>query len=163
MRDVLLHVDECLRTATVQAFELMCFTSLDSDPAAGCGSGRWIVGEVEFHGEEEGALRMALCESTAISVAANFFGESEGSVSKEQVEAVTAELTNVVCGSMLSLVAPDGSFYLSTPHVQESNGLATLPVEHRFRSDAGSISVSLDLRPVSAEGSDDTTHSRSGR
>ena len=141
MLETIGQLESCLQTAVVSAFELMCFTAIE--PAVEdteCADGV-LRGEVEFEGDAAGRLRLEIPVSAARSIAADFYG-AEPDMPHNQVEAVVGEMTNVICGSMLSTYAPDGGFCLSTPEVGAGPG-DRFPVRQCFQMESGPVIVSL--------------------
>jgi CheY-specific phosphatase CheX len=135
----------CLHAAVVNAFEVMCFTEAQpSNNTAPFSDG--LRGDVEFGGDATGRLRLELSIPAARSIASSFYGEDESDLSPEQVEAVVGEMTNVICGSMLSMYGIHGSFWLSTPEVCGGSAANELPVRHSFQLEGGPGFVSLALQ-----------------
>jgi CheY-specific phosphatase CheX len=75
-----------------------------------------LATEIQFHGEHSGRLRMVVRESCASELAANFTGMPDpGQLNWEQVAEVLRELTNMMCGTTLSRLAPQSVFDLDPP------------------------------------------------
>jgi CheY-specific phosphatase CheX len=75
-----------------------------------------LATEIQFHGEHSGCLRMVVRESCASELAANFTGMPDpGQLNWEQVAEVLRELTNMMCGTTLSRLAPQSVFELDPP------------------------------------------------
>lgn len=108
--------------AAEEALENMCFTSvLESHvpPAETAGT----TATVTFSGDAHGWLRLTLSPEAASCVSANFLASEPEEVAAEQRDAIVSELANVVCGSLLSRVKPEGCFRLSSPTI----GTVTMP------------------------------------
>jgi CheY-specific phosphatase CheX len=141
MLETIGHLESCLQTAVVSAFELMCFTAIEPVmEGTECPDGVLRV-EVEFEGDATGRLRLEIPVSAARSIAADFYG-AEPDMPHNQLEAVVGEMTNLICGSMLSTYAPDGGFSLSTPQVDAGTG-EKYPVRQCFQMESGTVIVSL--------------------
>jgi CheY-specific phosphatase CheX len=140
----------CLEKAVIDAFELMCFMSIETDPEFPVDAGSALACEIGFNGDAAGQLRLEVPDRVALSMASNFVGESERALSRRQVESVVGELTNVICGGLLSLLAPDGSFDLCTPHVHRSEYEDALPLRRAFRADEGIVLISMAIQQAEA-------------
>ena len=141
MLETITQLESCLQTAVVSAFELMCFTAIEpAGDDAVCADGI-LRGEVEFEGDAAGRLRLEMPLSAARSIASGFYGAGDD-MHQNQVEAVVGEMTNVICGSMLSTFSPDGGFCLSTPEVGRGAG-ERYPIRQCFVMESESVIVSL--------------------
>ncbi|HYO83554.1 MAG TPA: response regulator [Bryobacteraceae bacterium] len=107
---------DALDTAVCETLELMCFTGLmgksDLMPA-----GAALCASVRFYGDAEGMVRLTVPEDTASDLTSAFLGLDSDSVEEEHVRSVAIELTNMVCGAMLSHHAENGRFHLEQPIV----------------------------------------------
>ena len=107
---------EALDTAVSETLELMCFTGLlgqsDQEP-----SGDNLCASVTFHGDAEGMVRLTVPDSTASELTSAFLGLDTDCIQQEHVKSVAIELTNMVCGSMLSNHAENRRFHLEQPVV----------------------------------------------
>ena len=70
---------------------------------------------LRFVGDISGRFGVSLDFPTARSLAANFLGEDEAEVSPGAVEEVVGELSNMLCGSVMSRVEGENKFVLSHP------------------------------------------------
>jgi hypothetical protein len=105
-----------LDTAVSETLELMCFTGL----LGKCGtrpSGDILCASVRFHGDADGMVRLSLSAATACDLTAAFLGLENQEVSSEHVHSVAVELTNMICGAMLSYHAENARFHLEQPVV----------------------------------------------
>jgi CheY-specific phosphatase CheX len=69
---------------------------------------------LEFHGQFSGQFAIGLPSHTAHVLAENFEGD-DSSPPEELVASVIAELTNILCGALLSRLDRNGLFDLGTP------------------------------------------------
>jgi CheY-specific phosphatase CheX len=75
-----------------------------------------LVSEISFHGAHSGRLRLVVPESCAGELAANFLGVLNlRQLGSEQIAEVLRELTNMMCGTTLSRLAPQAVFNLDPP------------------------------------------------
>jgi CheY-specific phosphatase CheX len=143
MLETIHQLEAYLSPAVISAFELMCFTAIEPSMDETECTADVVCGEIEFDGDAAGRLRLEMSMYAARSMASSFYGE-EGCLSQAQAEAVIGEMTNVICGSMLSTCAPNGAFYLSVPKISaQADG--RLPIRQCFCMDTGAVVVSLAI------------------
>jgi CheY-specific phosphatase CheX len=138
------QVGEALRDAVTEVLQKMFFIRIldDPDPSTLSHGGRRappgneIGAWVDFHGDPSGALLLRLDRSVARTVAADFLGEEEREVGERQVEEVTAELANMVCGAVLSHIESSASFRLDTPRTVDP------------RADDGRVETARHVFPI---------------
>ncbi len=70
---------------------------------------------LDFSGGISGTFGLVLGSSTARTLAANFLGEEEESLTPAEVGDVTGELVNMLCGSLVSRIPSQSDFVLSHP------------------------------------------------
>lgn len=108
--------DQLLRRATVSTFESLAFlfaedtcTDVQRDaPLAGTVT-------VEFHGPMRGRIVLRVTESLMPAIAANMLGDDESHLVPLQRDAI-GEMSNVVCGNLLPLLAgTEAVFRLDAP------------------------------------------------
>jgi CheY-specific phosphatase CheX len=104
-----------------------------------------LEAKVDFTGEFSGTVAVRISEASARSLAAAFLGESEDSLTDTHVAQVVCELTNMLCGCIVSKSAAHGCFDLSAPELRETRTDASDPVhiQQSFAIDRGTITVSL--------------------
>jgi hypothetical protein len=137
------RLDDCLQKAATETFEMMCFSAAEPVSGEGIGTKEMTGTQILFDGDAAGVLCLAIESGTARLLAANFYGQDPLSLHGSQVEAVIAELTNVVCGGMLSLFAPDGSFSLSAPELHRPCSPPPGSLERGFRVESGRVVISV--------------------
>jgi len=101
---------------------------------------------VDFTGELSGTVTVRISEASARSLAASFLGESEDSLTDTQIAQVVCELTNMLCGCILSKFAAHGCFDLSSPELHcdtQTNSSDAVHIQQTFAIDRGTITVSL--------------------
>jgi CheY-specific phosphatase CheX len=101
-----------------EVLETMFFTSIVADDSQE-ESGSIISAELSFLGSPSGRFGVRVPHSTGCRIAADFLGLDE--VSAEQVGDVVCELTNMICGSVLSRVEAGARFELMHPEVDPRN------------------------------------------
>jgi CheY-specific phosphatase CheX len=70
---------------------------------------------LRFQGDVHGTFGISLSLSMARTLASNFLGEEERDLTEAEVAEVVGELTNMLCGSILSRVIGTSKFALSHP------------------------------------------------
>ena len=70
---------------------------------------------LRFEGEIRGSFGLHLAENTARTLAANFLGEDDSTLTPQDVSEVVGELTNMLCGSVVSRIEGRSKFALSHP------------------------------------------------
>jgi Chemotaxis phosphatase CheX len=127
----------------------MFFTAVSADACEEPGVDH-IAAELAFRGSPCGRFGIELPAGTARVMAANFLGLEEDEISASQIDEVACELTNIICGSVLSRIEADARFELDHP----KNTTSPEP-DNAFRCtfglDEGSLTVwmatgSSDLR-----------------
>jgi chemotaxis protein CheY-P-specific phosphatase CheC len=108
------RLEHLLSMAVEQALETMCFTAVFGSLAVGeitCD----LAAELTFRGDAEGTFRIGLSRDAATSIATSFLATDEAETNEEQIEMVICELANIICGSALSHMKPQGLFHLQSP------------------------------------------------
>lgn len=106
-----------LAASATEVLETMFFSSveefqqefLDSD------RGERLGAYLDFHGACAGRLALSLEKDAARNLATSFFGETFEGTEDEDCSSVMAELTNMVCGAMLSHLDRNSIFCLASP------------------------------------------------
>ena len=73
------------------------------------------VGRTEFRGSLDGRMAVGLDDRAADGLAASFLGLDAGELSDRDRDQVLGELANILCGSYLSAIDPEGRFELAAP------------------------------------------------
>jgi CheY-specific phosphatase CheX len=113
-----ISIAQALRESVVEVLERMFFieASEEADDVAAAEDPKVQV-ELNFEGDPPGAFRLSLARGAAALIAADFLGEDAGSVSPRQVDDVARELTNMICGAVLSRVESSVTFRLAPPAI----------------------------------------------
>lgn len=74
-----------------------------------------LAARVHFQGQPSGDLLLVLNRRAAHGIAADFLGEDRSGLDDRQVEEVFCELTNMICGAVLSRVESAATFKLASP------------------------------------------------
>jgi CheY-specific phosphatase CheX len=105
--------------STEEVLEAMFFTGISSETAEE--SSEFIASELTFQGSLCGRFGIRLPPATARIMAANFLGLEETEVAESQVAEVACELTNIICGSVLTRFERGTRFELLHPEIDSKN------------------------------------------
>ncbi len=104
---------------------------------------------VDFDGSVNGYLVLAAPSGLSASLAGAFLALDDQGASAYNIEFVLGELANILCGSALGHLQPDGTFRLSTPitHLERILAEPSRPGFQwvRFPLDSGPLFVGLRL------------------
>lgn len=145
-----LNFNQLLSTTVNSVLETMFFSIVlgSTEPQA---NGAVIQSRLNFQGRPSGEFRICLSEPSARLLAAGFLGEDDQTLTDLQTGLVVCEMTNMLCGALLSKLQSEESFDLGTPE------LAPYPSEFVFDSEVhcvarqsfalqgGILTVSLEL------------------
>ena len=146
------EVDRCMEQATATVLETMFFTSVD-DTAIGLhpewrhDSPSWIRMRIEFDGALAGDCHLQIERAAARALACTLLCLDPEELREEQAGQVAGELTNMICGSLLSQLRPDGDLTLGAPETIEDASVKRLPgvVSRWFEIPEGSLAVDFRL------------------
>ena len=137
------ELEESLEASVSEALETMFFTCIEPlEP--GSAAENTMCAAVDFKGSPSGRLELALPDCCAQALAASFLGVDEAELDSSQTGEVICEFANVLCGSVLSRVNPNGLFELFPPAIQPPHPL-DLPVRQTFGLPWGPLEVGLLL------------------
>jgi chemotaxis protein CheY-P-specific phosphatase CheC len=122
----------------------MCYA--DPLPITGLEEGQPLVrAELRFHGTFSGVFHLDITEEAGRSLATTFLGADED-VPGPQMASVICELTNMICGSMLSALDARADIHLDAPEVvadpapRSGNALS-----RPFEIDNGQMAVAIQF------------------
>jgi CheY-specific phosphatase CheX len=107
-----------IRECSSEVLDTMYFTTvLSSTPLESTESGadQLLSYNLQFVGDVSGRFGLHLNRNTARTLAANFLGETESDLSYSDIAEVVGELSNILCGSVMSRVEGEHPFVLSHP------------------------------------------------
>lgn len=109
-----------------------------------------IAFTLDYAGDFAGQFGVSVAAGVARTLAANFLGEDESVVTETQVTDVIGELSNMLCGSIVSRAARHTKFALSHPRpasdITLPGSLNTLEVE--LETDLGNVSIWMSVEGV---------------
>jgi CheY-specific phosphatase CheX len=107
--------NEALANAVREVLETMFFTCVYAETPGGECAAR-IEARLPFSGGRTGEFRLGISPEAARTIAAGFLGaEDESQIGATQIGDVVCEVTNMVCGSLLSRLGADLAFDLQPP------------------------------------------------
>jgi len=135
-----------LTAAATEVLETMFFASAESETLGSplAGEAR-IAASLDFHGASAGSLSLSLEAGAAAELADNFFGNSDNH--RAEAEAVMAELTNMICGAMLSRLDRSSVFCLDAPAILPAGAEVDGDVLTHLRLETGLLRLAFCLAP----------------
>ena len=140
----------CL-AAVPDVLETMFFELLAATPDVGTLPPNGVLdsSRVDIEGGARGYLVVAAPSSVSTSLASAFLAIEDQSAPETNIEFVLGELANMICGSALGRLQPDGTFRISTPvtHLQRTLAEGSEPdcPWFQFLLDDGPLYVGLKL------------------
>ena len=154
-------LSEQLGVAATEVLETMFFASVDlcedeaGDSLGDSGADR-IGASLDFHGACAGRLALSLDRAAAEGLAANFFGGVGEGGPEEDSQSVMVELTNMVCGAMLSHLDKNSIFCLDTPQQLKAGEQVTGEIVKELTIDDGLLRLAFSLKESAANKSSGT-------
>jgi len=140
-------LSEQLTMAATEVLETMFFASVETaDGEAGVPAGDRIGASLDFHGACAGCLTLSLDRAAAEGLASNFFGGVGDGGPEEDSQSVMVELTNMVCGAMLSHLDRNSIFCLDTPKQLEPGVEVTGEIVRDLTLEDGLLRLAFSLR-----------------
>jgi CheY-specific phosphatase CheX len=145
---------QLISEAVSSVLETMFFTAPFglSEKIAGTSS---IHVRVAFRGCPSGELDVCVSDTSARILASSFLGEDEETITDIQLGEVACEMSNMICGSLISRMESEQSFDLDSPRIilkeneiEESWTTCTLDRDC-FEIEGGTLAVGLQLQAVS--------------
>jgi len=117
---------QALEESIADVLEKMFFVREAQGTSKKFGGEPEIAARLRFDGDPSGSLTLRTNQVAARSMAADFLGEDQTTLTEQQIEDVVCELANMICGSVLSRVDSRAIFRLATPRIilPEAPGLA---------------------------------------
>ncbi|HEY1577036.1 MAG TPA: chemotaxis protein CheX [Terracidiphilus sp.] len=139
------NLDHFLAAAVTSVLETMFFSEAlgPCDPSENESDLRT---RLAFSGEVSGYFAVRICGSSARSMAASFLGEIDDLVTETQTGEAICELTNILCGSVLSKLGCRECFDLGSPELLSAgiDHLTCTPAcQQSFAVEKGTMTVSL--------------------
>jgi len=141
-----------LAGAATQVLETMFFASVEAESqistsATQLQSGSRIGAALNFHGASKGQLSISLEREVARELATSFFGSYSEDGPEEDCRTVMAELTNMVCGAMLSHLDKHSIFCLDSPMPLPEGEEPIGEIVQLLRLESGLLRLAFSLDP----------------
>lgn len=105
-----------LSAAASDVLETMFFSPvIDETPVSEAPGEAALAARLQFSGARSGSFTVRVTEGAARMIAANFLAEETDEPAPSQVAEVVCELTNMMCGAVLSRLDRGAHFDLSSP------------------------------------------------
>jgi CheY-specific phosphatase CheX len=118
--------EQWLSAAAADVLETMFFSPvMDEAPVSGTPCEGALAARLQFSGARSGAFTVRVTEGAARVIAANFLAEEADEPAPAQVEEVICELSNMICGAVLSRLDRGAHFDLSTPALVDPLAVVT--------------------------------------
>jgi CheY-specific phosphatase CheX len=135
------NFNQLVNASASEVLETMFFTGVlgeaENLPSDG------LTTRLNFRGNPSGSFGVFLSRESSRQIAAGFLAEEEQEISQERVDEVICELTNMLCGSLLSKIESNGAFELSHPELAPL--LGNPEYSRNFEIDNGTLGVWLTL------------------
>jgi CheY-specific phosphatase CheX len=135
-----------LAESASEVLETMYFTGVIG-PLNEAPSGEWVCTSLDFRGSRTGSLGVRAPLATARTLAESFLGAEPETISTSQCFEVLGEMTNMICGAVLSRLAHEEQFSLSHPQPESEdwNGKWTRhTIATVFELEEGALALWLD-------------------
>jgi len=141
---------DAVREVAAEVLEAMFFTEAE---LASC-EHSWLrsapCARIRFEGSHRGEMLLGVSAEAADPIAASFLGLEPMELTDAQRSQMIQELSNILCGAMLSRLWPESKLALGSPELtpwEEWPGAGNL---HRcFAIPEGSLGISIRLTPQS--------------
>lgn len=137
---------ETARRVAAEVLETMFFTEAELAACDHAWTESAPCARIHFDGSHSGEMLLAVSGEAADPIAASFLGLDIAELTEAQRGQVIAELSNILCGAMLSQLWPESTLALAAPELtpwQEWPAAGTL---HRcFQIPEGMVAVSIRL------------------
>jgi len=138
------EVDRALTRCTGRVLETMCYS--DPLPITGLEEGQpCIRTQLRFHGTYSGIFHLDVTEDAGRSLATTFLGAEED-VPAPEMASVICELTNMICGSMLSTLDARADIQLDAPELLVDGVPRSEGASYKaFEIDNGQMAVAIQF------------------
>ncbi len=137
---------DTIREVTAEVLETMFFTEAE---VAGCEHG-WLrpapCARIRFEGSHRGEMLLGVSEEAADPIAASFLGLDPMELTGAQRGQMIQELSNILCGAMLSRLWPQSRLTLYSPELTPWQEWPAEGLVHRcFAIPEGTLAISIRL------------------
>jgi CheY-specific phosphatase CheX len=105
-----------------------------------------LTARLSFHGTPSGVFCLTVAARSARTIAANFLGAGDdAAVPADQVEDVTRELANMICGAMLSRIESGATFDISPPELTGADAQCGRAYRRSLALEDGTLDLSVSF------------------
>jgi len=147
------EASDTMRQVTAEVLERMFFTEAELASCEHAWLGKAPCARIRFEGSHFGEMLLGVSVEAVDSIAASFLGLDPMEVTDAQRGQVVQELSNILCGAMLSHLWPESRLALACPELiawPEWPGGGVL--HHCFVIPEGLLGISVRLIPRSRAG-----------
>ncbi len=142
------------RHVAAEVLETMFFTEAEVAPCEHSWLESAPSARIRFEGSHFGEMLLAVSADAADLIAASFLGLEPMELTDAQREQMVQELSNILCGAMLSQLWPESTLALSSPELTRwQDWPAEGTLHHCFRTLEGMLGISIRLmEPLATPG-----------
>jgi CheY-specific phosphatase CheX len=139
-------MDQVLQLVATEVLETMFFTEAE---LANCEHG-WLAlapcARIHFEGSHSGEMLLGVSAEAADPIAASFLGLDPTELTDAERGQVIQELSNILCGAMLSHLWPESNLALASPELTAWQDWLEVGALHRcFTLPEGMLAISIRL------------------
>lgn len=140
------HVSQTVFDSASAVLETMCFACVLGPAEDGIFlPEESVASTVSFKGDLAGRMMVAVPDGYARNLASSFLGVEEGDVSPIMTRQFISELTNMICGSVLTELDSNGDFQLASPVAEPATASAEMSCLHVLDTGDGVVAIGLRL------------------
>jgi hypothetical protein len=139
---------DTIRQVAAEVLETMFFTEAELASCEHAWLGPAACARIQFEGSHFGEMLLGVSTEAVEPIAASFLGLDRLELTDTQRGQVIQELTNILCGAMLSHLWPESKLALSSPELavwQDWQGAG--PLHRCFAIPEGKLAISIRLIP----------------
>lgn len=139
---------DTVREVAAEVLETMFFTEAELASCEHAWLGSAPCARIRFEGSHFGEMLLGVSAEAADPIAASFLGLDPMELTDSQRGQVIQELTNILCGAMLSHLWPESKLALSSPELTPWQVWPSEGLLHRcFAIPEGMLGISIRLTP----------------
>jgi CheY-specific phosphatase CheX len=134
------------RRVAAEVLETMFFTEAELADCEHAWMGEALCAHIHFDGSHTGEMLLAVSAEAADAIAASFLGMESSEPTDAESGQVIAELSNILCGAMLSQLWPESTLALTAPDLSQWQEWPAEGTLHRcFQILEGMVAFSIRL------------------
>jgi|SRR5215472_481271 len=102
-----------------------------------------VSARLSFNGSHTGEFQLSVSPQAARAIAAGFLGLDAEELTETQPGQVILELTNILCGAVMSNLWPDSSLALDPPQLAVTQGIQPGFLHRCFQLPDGPVAISI--------------------